>query len=1023
MFEDKNTRSNKSKRNPLKDILKKIAEFFVLAGQAVKRLFYKAFARKDSANKTTNATSETVVFDQVNSSDHRSHASSPRLQETRAVPHISKEHLSGEGKEHINMFRPRRQKNGIVISVLLTSFKLILVGIFMIGAAGVGSVMGVAKAYMETTPTLDTGKIEDQAETSYIYDMNGEEITAYTGIENRDWASLNEIPEKLEQAVVAIEDVRFYNHDGVDLKRLLGAFISNLMNNNVQGGSTITQQLIKNRLLTTERTYRRKIQEAYLAMQLEKEYNKDQILEAYMNTIFLGGSNYGVKAAAQDYFRKSLDELTLRESAMLAGITQYPYSYNPRRCFYVKKDPTPVNERTDKVLRQMYKTGYITKEEYEKALDENVYIYKDSEVSGMYKYPYFVEYAVYDVITHFLKQRSLQDTKENRAAIENEIRTSGYHIYTTVDPQVQLVLQESIDNWDDYPELEDENDAVKGSTNADGSVTKIAQPQAAAVIVDHKTGQIKGLVGGRPTPEVKKTLNRAYQTTMPVGSSIKPIAVYAPAIDKGNSDGTVVPNMPVKIEGWDDGGGKGYPSGGASKYGPVTLRTGLVNSLNSATAFTLLDLVGLDNSYNYLVEMGINPNHIQKTGSGLALGASGITPIEMAGAYATIANSGVYKEPLSFTEVRDKDGNVILRADDVRVENHVFEESTAFIVADMLVNAVQGGTGKNARIKGMTIGGKTGTNQDARGVFFSGISPYYTATLWIGHDDYEPLKSGVYASTSAAPLWKDFMSKILEGKEDAKIIDKTPEELGLVEVEICSITGQLATDACRADEHHPPEKAYFINGTQPTEQCNVHQLVTICPVTGKITTPYCLNDVTITPETLVPQSFVYLPADSIYWQFRSDEQRLKYMPNLKLAPEGNIPVTQMDPSDPNYYQFYCDIHDAAWLQEQTYRTNAVNNANAQISASNEVLSDPTYVMSNEDRDSLRSKIDELQQLIADVTSTSGAIEQKTAELKSLTDRLIALYTPAPEPSPSPTPTQTPSPTPTPTEASPETTTP
>lgn len=1017
MFEENYTRSNKPKKNPFKDIAKKTILFFVLVGRAIKRAFHKAavalhISRKNSHNANSGVSSETVVFDHVPSADHRSHSVSARLQETRAVPHISKEHLSGEGKEHINMFRPRRQKNGVFISVLLTAFKLILIGIFMVGAAGVGTIIGVAKAYMETTPTLDTQRIEDQAETSFIYDSNNEIITAYTGIENRDWASLDEIPEKLRQAVIAIEDVRFLNHDGVDLKRLLGAFLSNLMNDNVQGGSTITQQLIKNRMLTTERTYKRKIQEAYLAMQLEKEYNKDQILEAYMNTIFLGESNYGVKAAAQDYFHKSLDELTLRESAMIAGITQYPYSYDPRRCYYVKKDPKPVDDRTDKVLMQMYKAGFITKDEYDQAMKETVFVYDIADVSKMYDYPYFVEYAVYDVITHFLKQQSLQDTKENRAVIENEIRTSGYKIYTTVDPKVQIALQESINNWDDYPELKDENDAVKHSTNADGSVTETVEPQAAAVIVDHKTGQIKALVGGRPTPKVKKTLNRAYQTTMPVGSSIKPIAVYAPAIDKGASDGTVVPNMPVKIEGWDDGG-KGYPSGGASKYGPVTLRTGLVSSLNSATAFTLLDLVKLDDSYNYLVGMGINPNHIQKTGSGLALGASGITPVEMAGAYATIANGGVYKEPLAFTRVEDKDGNVILNADDVRVENPVFKESTAFIVTDMLVNAVRSGTGKNAKIDGMTVGGKTGTNQDAKGVFFAGITPYYTATLWIGHDDYEPLKSDVYASSSAAPLWKDFMSKILEGMPDAKIIDKTPEELGLVEKDICSVSGKLATAACHADENHPPQKAYFIKGTEPTEECDVHQLVTICPDSGKIATPYC-------DGTLVPQSFVYLPADSIYWRYRSDEERIKYMPNLRLMPENGIPVTQIDPSDPIYYQFYCDIHNAEWFQEKSNRENAVNIANAQISTSGNVLSDPIYVMSSEDRNSLTNKIAELQQLIADVVSTSGAIEQKTSELKSLTDRLVVLYTPPPTPSPTPTPApiETPAITETPTTTTP-----
>ena len=414
--------------------------------------------------------------------------------------------------------------------------------------------------------------------------------------------------------------------------------------------------------------------------------------------------------------------------------------------------------------------------------------------------------------------------------------------------------------------------------------------------------------------------------------------------------------------------------------------------MNSATAFTLLDLVKLDDSYNYLVEMGINPNHIQKTGSGLALGASGITPVEMAGAYATIANGGVYKEPLAFTEVRDKHDNVILSADDVRVENPVFKESTAFIVADMLVNAVKSGTGTKAKIDGMTIGGKTGTNQDAKGVFFAGISPYYTATLWIGHDDYEPLDSDVYASSSAAPLWKDFMSKILEGLPDAKIIDRTPEELGLVSVGICSVTGKRATDACKADQHHPPQQAYYVQGTQPAEECDAHQLITTCPETGKIATPYC-------DQSLGQQSYLYLPADSIYWRFRSDEERNKYMPNLRLTPEIGVPITQLDPSDPSYYQFYCEIHNVAWAQEQTNRSNAINSANAQIGESNNVLSNPIYVMSSEDNTRLTIKIGELQQLIADVTSTSGAIEQKTSELKSLTDRLVALYTPTSTPTP------------------------
>ena len=381
---------------------------------------------------------------------------------------------------------------------------------------------------------------------------------------------------------------------------------------------------------------------------------------------------------------------------MLAGITQYPYKYNPRRCYYQTDDEDAVNDlndRTDNVLYQMYKAGFITQEDYEAAKADDVTVIEESTVNEMYEMPYFVEYAVYDVITHMLDMRDLQDTDTNRAIIENEIRTGGYKIYTTVDRDIQLTLEQSLAEWDGYPELDDPSESVIRYENSDGTVTEIIQPQAAAVILDQKTGQIKAIVGGRETPTAKKTLNRAYQTSMPVGSSIKPIAVYAPAIDMGASDGTIVPNLPLAIEGWDTE--DGYPSGGSKYYGPVTLRTGLVKSLNSATAYTLLNLVGIENSYNYLIDLGIDPKHIQKTGSGLALGTSGITPIEMAGAYATIANGGVYLEPLSFIRVEDSEGNIIMSADDVdgvegvRQERKVFDESTAWLVTDMLVNAVR----------------------------------------------------------------------------------------------------------------------------------------------------------------------------------------------------------------------------------------------------------------------------------------------------------------------------------------------
>jgi penicillin-binding protein 1A len=329
--------------------IRKAARAVALFFTACAAWFIGLFRHKDERSDWDEPISDdTQVFDSIGAPYRTkgTYKKSEHEKKQTEMPRISREHLSGEGKEHINMFTTRRHEPNFLVGIILTSFKLVLVGIFVIGAAGFGTLIGVAKAYMDTTPKLNTAQIENQSETSYIYDREGKLITTYTGTENRDWASINEIPQQLQDAVVSIEDVRFFIHSGVDIKRLLGAFINNLMNSSVQGGSTITQQLIKNNLLSPERTYKRKIQEAYLAMQLETKYSKLQILEAYLNTIPLGASNYGVKAAAMDYFGKDLKDLSLRECAMLAGITQYPYLYNPRRCYYVVKDSSIINERT-----------------------------------------------------------------------------------------------------------------------------------------------------------------------------------------------------------------------------------------------------------------------------------------------------------------------------------------------------------------------------------------------------------------------------------------------------------------------------------------------------------------------------------------------------------------------------------------------------------------------------------------------------------------------------------------------------
>ena len=980
-----------------------LTNFIKKTGRSVKKTTQALFARfkkKDhnafmSDNKSDNL-EHTQEFDVQELSQKRNKKVASRKPDskTRELPHISKEHLSGEGKEHVDMFKPTRRNKSFAIGIVLTSVKLIVLVIFMISAAGLGSLVGIAKAYMETTPMLDTAEIEEQSQTSYIYDSEGNRITAYTGAENREWASIDEIPDMLQKAVIAVEDVRFDYHSGVDIKRIVGVFIDNLMNDNVQGGSTITQQLIKNSILSTERTYKRKIQEAYLAMQLEQEYEKPQILESYLNTINLGASNYGVKAAALDYFNKDLSDLTLRECAMLGGITQYPYLYNPRRCYYTADKPYIINDRTDHVLEQMYIAGFITKEEYDTALKDEVDVEVESKVKEMYSYPYFIEYAIQDITTHLLDKRNLQNTKENRNAIDNELRTGGYEIHLTIDQRIQQIVQDSLEEWDDYPDLEDPDDSVVVNENSDGSVDEVIQPQAAAVVLEQTSGELKAIVGGRETPEAKRTLNRAYQTSMPVGSSIKPLAVYAPAIDLGFSDGAVVPNLPLAIEGWDTE--KGFPSGGSPSYGPVTLRQAVVRSLNSATAYTLMNLVGLDESYNYLIRMGINPLHIKKTGSGLALGTSGITPIEMAAAYATIANSGTYKEALSFTQVIDSADNVILDADDIREEHEVFDPATAWLMTDILQDAVMTseGTGRKAQIKDMHVGGKTGTNQNAKGVFFSGITPYYTATIWIGHDNFRPLKSNVYASHYAAPLWQYFMSQVLEGMPDREIIETTYEELGLVRVRICPVSGQRATEACDASDHKPVY-AYYRQGEQPTQECTVHQMHSVCLESGKI-----INNC---PDELIEnKSLVFLDSESIYWKL-TKAQLDEYLPWAFPALEDGLLLTDLTPDMDIYDTYFCDIHTDDWAAQQAAMAEAVTAANAQITTSQGVLSNAVYQMSMEDRQKLNNKVEALQSLMVSEGVTPEAITQMTQELISLTDMLVELYTPKTEPEPEPSP--------------------
>ena len=749
------------------------------------------------------------------------------------------------------IFKPAVKQPSFVLCVLVNVVRILAVLILVAGLALCGAVVGIAKGYMETAPTLDLAALDEQAQTSFIYDANQNLITTYKGIENRVMVSINAMPIYLQQAFVAVEDARFYTHPGVDLKRIVGAFVSNLTSSSTQGGSTITQQLIKNTLLSSEQSYKRKIQEAYLAMQLETKYSKDEILECYLNTIWLGESYYGVRTAAEGYFGKSLSELTLRECAMLAGVCNSPYYYNPRRNFYTRAKEgvdyvAITNDRTDYVLRCMYENQFITYEQYQEALDPSTARVLETDPNtgtGMYEYPHYVEYAVSEVVDILLELGGLEDTTTNRYAMENKLRTGGYHVVLAIDTNIQGIVEETLATWTKYPSLRDPADKVYRARNADGTYDEIIQPQAAAVVIDYRTGEIKAIVGSRTVPTVKKTLNRAVNMNMPVGSAIKPISVYAPAIEMGASPASVVTNMPLPISGWkNEKGEDDWPRnyGGSYYAGPQTLRDAIVNSHNTAAAQTLLTMVGVERSVDFLHRMGIDDDHIDATPFGLSLGSSGITPLQMAVAFGVLADGGVYQEPISVLGISDSTGAVIWDGHANQERRRVFSESTAFCIVDMLKDAVKSGTGTPAKISGQTVAGKTGTNSDQRGVYFTGMTGYYVSSLWIGHDNYKPLSSKTTGSSAAAPLWQAYMKKIHEGLPNRDILEGDYSQYGLTRVETCSVSGLRATDACRHDAlGYDTVTDYWV--TPPTAYCDMHQTLRICKDSGMLATDYCWN--------------------------------------------------------------------------------------------------------------------------------------------------------------------------------------
>ena len=883
-----------------------------------------------------------------------------------------------------SIFKARTKKPNFVLSVAATTIRLSFIIALCVGLALLGAVIGIAKAFVDTAPTLDLAALDAQDKTSFIYDSEGNLITDYKGTEDRIMVSIDEIPEMLQNAFIAVEDARFYEHNGVDVKRIVGALVANFTSGSTQGGSTITQQLIKQTVLSSEQSYKRKLQEAYLAMELETRYTKKQILESYLNTIFLGGSYYGVRVAAYGYFGKELDQLTLRECAMLAGLTRSPNYYNPRSNFYTRNTegsntPDITNNRTDYVLRQMRENGLITAQQYNAALDRSTasVLEKSPASTDMYAYPHYVEYAISDVVDTFLDLNGLEDTSANRYAMENKLRTGGYSVYLCLDTEIQEIVEDTLANWSDYPRLRDPSDKVYQSRNADGTYTEIEQPQAAACVFDYRTGELKAIVGGRYKPTTRKTLNRASGMTMPVGSSIKPLTVYAPAIDLGASPASIAYNMPVPISGWKDSSGKdSWPKnyGGGGYKGPQSFRSALRNSYNTAAAQILMTYVGVSRSVEYLHLMGIPDKNINADPFGLALGSSGITPVQMAVAFGTIANKGVYQQPLSFSRIVDSNGNVVVDMHQQQDRHQVFKPSTAYLVVDMLKEAVQSGTGTKAKISSQVVAGKTGTNSDSKGVFFAGMTGWYSASVWIGHDNYKALSSKATGGNAAAPLWQSFMEKIHKAKnlDSREIIDGTPSDYNLVRVTTCGVSGQLATDACYNDVNgYKTITDYWSADSVPTAYCSMHKSVSICTESGLLATDYCPSySVESRGIVLIPRGHPLYDYIDTY----GDTIR-KYLGEFATLKSTNDIANHI-----------CQIHDAYTATQQPSELESiVSDASSLVyTAYRLVGSSPD--LTNDTRRQINTAISAVQTLLSlspiDYTSLEGAVSNLRSQLQA-----------------------------------------
>ena len=757
------------------------------------------------------------------------------------------------------------------VSLIRVLFVILITICVVIGCTGIGAFRGI----IDNAPDVNDIDISPLGYATFLYDGDGNQLRKLTApSSNRLPVSIDQIPVDLQHAVVAIEDERFYEHNGIDVRGILRAFVKNLSSGNLsEGASTITQQLLKNNVFTNwtqESTwlerFTRKIQEQYLAVEIEKKINnKNVILENYLNTINLGAGTYGVQAAARKYFNKDVWNLNLSECTTLAGITQNPTQYNPI------EHPEANAKRRKEVLDHMIDQGYITQEQYDQVINDDIYSEIQAaqvlnEETDNTVYSYFEDELIDQVINYLMNIKGY-----TRTQAQNLVYSGGLSIYTTQDASIQKILDEEYadpSNYPDYvqyaldyaltvqnPDGEEVNyskemlrlyfqnedpefdllfdsqeegqsyvDRYKEHVLADGStvvaerVSFAPQPQSSMSIIDQHTGYVKAIIGGRGEKTASLTLNRATDTTRQPGSTFKILSTYAPALnEKGMTLATTFEDEPYNYP-------DGSPVNNASKSygGTTTIRRAIQNSIN-VVAVKCLEEVTPELGLQYLDNFGFTTlahgTEADKDADGtiwtdanlpMALGGltHGVTNVELCAAYAAIANNGNYIEPIYYTKILDHNGNVLIEKNSAG--RSVIKESTAWLLTSAMEDVVNQGTGTACQLDDMTVAGKTGTTDAYNDLWFVGYTPYYTCAVWSGFDNNEKLPED--ARDFHKNLWKKVMTRIHEGLPDKEFDMPASVE----KISICEETGLLPRAGC------PVITEYFDIGDVPTDYCDQH---------------------------------------------------------------------------------------------------------------------------------------------------------------------------------------------------------